>query len=161
MAERRMLERRTRNHRKRRRRDTMAAAHGHRVGPLGNRYECPRGRREQMSSTSVIPMPARPARKSSLAIKPPLEELDSELSRAAELISWLQSAKYQEIDSRDADALLEKFNEFGLRRLNTLAMMLDDELGAATKQEIAGELQILIGSFPNAGKNDLAVFGRA
>jgi hypothetical protein len=110
--------------------------------------------------TSVVPMfPATV--QAGLPAKSEGEVIADELSRAAELLCSLQSARYRELNSGDASKVMVELENFGAGRLRVIAQQLDKQLVPATKQEIAEELAVLIGAFPNAGKNDLAIFGRA
>src|SRR4051794_23309946 len=49
----------------------------------------------------------------------------------------------------------------GSDRFKAACAMVADMARPATKQEIKRDLQVLVGSFPNAAKADLEIFGRA
>jgi|tagenome__1003787_1003787.scaffolds.fasta_scaffold20960990_5 hypothetical protein len=60
-----------------------------------------------------------------------------------------------EAATQEAQAIVGSVN------LGAIEMQLNEAARPATQQETKRQLQVLIGSFPNSGKNDLAIFGVA
>ena len=70
-------------------------------------------------------------------------------------------ATSQDIQDKLETATHEAQATVGSVNLGAIEAQLNEAARPATQHEIKRQLQVLIGSFPNSGKNDLAIFGVA